>query len=354
MYEDQTFEIILQRMLDRVPADIDKREGSIIYDALAPAAMELAQMYVELDVNANLRFADTASGDYLDKAIAWSGVTRKAATKTQLRGLFYDSANALMDIPIGSRFAIGDVNYKATERLSLGDYRMEAETAGAAGNQTFGSLLPIDYINNLARAELTEVLIPGVDRETDASLYERYQERISKPITSGNRYQYEEWAREISGVGRAKAFPLWNGPGTVKVALLNNDMRSPSAAVVAAVQDYIDPTQDGMGIGTAPIGAVVTVVGATEVPINISVSVTLASGATTSQVKTQLEAATKAYLASLAFMDTLVRYTRIQSLILDIPPVIDYTNLKVNGGTINIEIPADAVPVIGTVTVTAI
>ncbi|MEK4878938.1 MULTISPECIES: baseplate J/gp47 family protein [unclassified Paenibacillus] len=352
VYEDQTFETILERMLDRVPDGLDKREGSIIYDAMAPAAMELAQMYVELDINTNLIFADTTSGDYLDRAVAWSGVTRKMATKAQLRGLFYNSSNALLDIPIGSRFAIGDINYKAIERLSLGNYRMESETVGSAGNQTFGALLPIDFINNLARAELTELLVAGVDRETDKALYERYQERITKPVTSGNRYQYEQWAREISGVGRAKAFPLWNGPGTVKVVLLNNDMRKPSTAIVEAVQNFIDPTKDGMGEGVAPIGAVVTVVGATEFPINISVSVTLASGATTDQVKTQLETATRNYLATLAFTDSLVRYTRIQSLILDIPPVIDYTNLKVNNQTVNIQIPDDAVAVLGTVTVT--
>lgn len=352
MYEDQTFETILQRMLDRVPADIDKREGSIIYDALAPAAMELAQMYAELDINANLMFADTASGDYLDKAVSWSGVTRKAATKAQLRGLFYNASSALMDIPVGSRFALGDINYKATARLSLGEYRLEAETAGAAANANFGTLLPIDYVNNLARAELVGVLIAGTDRESDAALYERYQDRIGKPITSGNRYQYEEWAREITGVGRAKAFPLWDGAGTVKVVLLDNAMRAPVAAVVEAVQTYIDPTQDGMGNGAAPIGAVVTVVPATEIPINIAVKVTLASGATTAQVQTQLAAATEAYLASLAFIDPLVRYTRIQGLILDIPPVIDYEDLTLNNGVSNIEIADDAVAVLGTVTVT--
>ncbi|MEJ9165037.1 baseplate J/gp47 family protein, partial [Paenibacillus graminis] len=309
-------------------------------------------MYVELDINANLMFADTASGDYLDKAVSWSGVTRKAATKAQMHGLFYNDGNALMDIPIGSRFALGEINYKATERLSLGEYRMEAETAGAAANANLGTLLPIDYVNNLARAELAGLLIAGTNRESDSALYERYQDRISKPITSGNRYQYEEWARETSGVGRAKAFPLWDGPGTVKVVLVDNAMRAPSAAIVQAVQTYIDPSKDGMGNGAAPIGAVVTVVPATEVPINIAVKVTLASGATTAQVQTQLAAAAESYLAGLAFVDPLVRYTRIQGLILDIPPVIDYENLTVNGATSNVEVADDAVAVLGTVTVT--
>lgn len=352
MYEDQTYEVILQRLLDRVDNGVDKRPGSIIYDALAPAAAEFAQMYIDLNADLNLRFAPTATDEYLDRAIAWSGIKRKAATKAHLRGVFYDSAGGLFDIPIGSRFSLDDLNYTAINKLSAGNFTLECETAGAVGNRYFGDLLPIDYIDGLARGEITEVLIPGEDKESDTTLYERYQEKVSRPVTSGNRYQYEIWARELPGVGRAKAFPEWAGPGTVKVVLLDNDMRSPSVAVVQAVQDYIDPTQDGMGEGAAPVGPVVTVTAAEEVPINVSVSVTLATGATTEQVAEQIEAGLKTYLTNLAFTDPLVRYTRIQSIILDIPPVIDYADLLVNGQTSNIEMQPGQVAVPGTVTVT--
>lgn len=199
---------------------------------------------------------------------------------------------------------------------------------------------------------MTELLAAGEDTESDAALYERYQEKVSKPITSGNRYQYEHWAREITGVGRARAFPEWAGPGTVKVVLLDNDMKSPASPVVEAVQKYIDPTQDGMGEGAAPIGSTTTVVGAKEIPINISVKVTLATGATIEQVKEQLESGAIEYFRDLAFTDPLVRYTRIQGIILGIPPVIDYTDLLVNGEAKNIEIGVDGVAVLGTVTVT--
>lgn len=352
MYEDQTFENILERMLDRVPDGIDKREGSIIYDALAPAAVELAQMYVELDLNANLRFPDTASGEYLDRSIAWSGVKRKMASKAQLRGVFYSGSGALLDIPISSRFSLGELNYVAVERLSAGNFRMECETAGSEGNRHFGALIPIEYISDLGRGELTELLLAGEDTEEDPVLYERYQEKVSRPITSGNRYQYELWAREITGVGRARAFPEWAGPGTVRVVLLDNEMRAPAAPVVEAVQQYIDPTQDGMGEGAAPIGSVTTVVGATEIPINISVKVTLATGATLQDVQEQLELGAADYFRDLAFTDPLVRYTRIQGIILGIPPVIDYADLLVNGEEKNIEIGMDGVAVLGTVTVT--
>lgn len=48
MNEIPTYEEILQRCLDRISNTIDKRQGSIIYDALAPCCVELAQMYIEL------------------------------------------------------------------------------------------------------------------------------------------------------------------------------------------------------------------------------------------------------------------------------------------------------------------
>ena len=73
MYEEATYEAILSRMLARIPEDFDKREGSIIYDALAPAAVELAMIYMELDAVLNQLFADTASREYLIRRAAERG-----------------------------------------------------------------------------------------------------------------------------------------------------------------------------------------------------------------------------------------------------------------------------------------
>jgi len=71
-----TYEVILRRMLSRVPDEMDKREGSIIWDALAPAALELAQQY---DVFQNLikqAFISTSTGEYLDFGAGDLGLTR--------------------------------------------------------------------------------------------------------------------------------------------------------------------------------------------------------------------------------------------------------------------------------------
>jgi len=173
VYEAQTFEAILQRMLSRVTDNVDKRPGSVIYDALAPAAAELAQLYAELDINYNLSFADTASGDYLTRRAAEFGVQRKPAVKARRVGRFYGEGDAPIDVPLGSRFGISGLFYTVVSKLGAGIYALECETAGAAGNQPYGALLPVDYVAGLVRAELATVIVPGEEEEDDESLRQR-------------------------------------------------------------------------------------------------------------------------------------------------------------------------------------
>ncbi|GAW28517.1 hypothetical protein ULO1_27410, partial [Carboxydocella sp. ULO1] len=63
---DQNFETILQRMLDSLPDDLDKSEGSFIYDALSPAAIELALAAIWAQEVLRRGFASTTFGQYLD------------------------------------------------------------------------------------------------------------------------------------------------------------------------------------------------------------------------------------------------------------------------------------------------
>ena len=112
MYEQMTFERIVRRMLDAVPQNVDKREGSILYDAVCGAALELANLYIELDVVLNETFADTASREYLIRRAAERGLSPEPATNAVLRGEFN------IDVPIGSRFSLEELNYAVIEKIS--------------------------------------------------------------------------------------------------------------------------------------------------------------------------------------------------------------------------------------------
>lgn len=259
MDEYYDYDNILSRMLNNIPADIDKREGSVIYNAIAPAALELAQMYFILANSIDLCFADTAVEIYLDKICNQAGVYRKEATRAIRKANFFsnslDEAEEYMplNVSIGERFSIEDVAFIVTEKIQDGTYKVECETAGNIGNNYFGTLLPVGYIDNLSSATLSDILIPGKDSETDEELRKRYFETVNEKIFSGNMADYKKKTKEIAGVGAVKVTPCWNGGGTVKLTILDSEFNKASDVLIEKVQNEICPELSSEGLGLAPI-----------------------------------------------------------------------------------------------------
>lgn len=159
--EKNTYDNIINRSLNRVRDDIDKREGSIIYDAISPIAVELAQAYILIDSLMDLVFVDTSVGEYLDKLCEQIGIHRKVATKAIRKGIFYDEKENKIDVEIGSIFSIDEINYSVIEKNDIGEFKLECTAAGKIGNQPLGILLPVEYnIKNLGIARITDILVP--------------------------------------------------------------------------------------------------------------------------------------------------------------------------------------------------
>lgn len=355
MYETQTYDVILQRMLGRVSNNVDKRSGSIIYDALAPAAAEMAQMYMELDINQRLSYADTATGEFLDRRTSEFGINRESATKARRKGLFYAGGDVPMNVPVGSRYSANDLDYTVISKIVTGQWLLECETAGVVGNQEFGVLLPIEYVDGLARAELADVLVPGEDAETDDALRERYIAAVNDQPFGGNVSDYKQHINTIDGVGGVKVFPVWNGGGTVKCTIIASDYGVPSLTLIDEVQTVIDPlVNSGQGIGLAPIGHEVTITGAAESAINVSAVLTLGTGVTLGQVQSDVEDVVSAYLLLLrqAWDDDLaliVRIAQIESRILTVSGVVDVRDTLINGAATNVSLTDQQIPILGVV-----
>lgn len=352
MYEDITYELILQRMIDRVLAqnpNIDTREGSIIYNALAPAAVELQNMYIQLDTILNESFADTQTRDYLIKRCAERGIIPEPATKAILKGEFN------IDVPIGSRFSLDMLNYIVIEKISDGIFKLECETPGSEGNQQFGTLIPIDYIEGLTSAELTELLIPGEDEEDTESLRERYFNSLESQSFGGNIADYKEKTKQLPGVGGVKVYPVWNGGGTVKLVIIDSTYNVPSSTLIDAVQTAVDPIQNqGKGVGFAPIGHVVTVEGVSATTININTNITYQEGWTWSDIEPYVHKVIDDYFFELASSwenenNLIVRISQIETRILNIAGVVDIENTTINGQAQNFVLGADNIPVRGEV-----
>lgn len=350
--DEMTFDYIMNRMLESVPDTVDKREGSIIYDALAPAAAELVKCYMELDVVMDETFVDTASFQYLMLRCKERGVAIQGETAAVIEGVFTPSN---IELSAGLRFNCDEVNYVVIEKISAGHYKLEAETLGTVGNKYTGLLLPIQTVNGLETAQIAAVLIPAEDGDTTDTLREKYYASIDGEAFGGNVADYKEKVNAITGVGGVKVYPVWNGGGTVKLTVIASDFTAPSTELISKVQTAIDPEQNhGEGLGLAPIGHTVTVTGALYADIAITANVTFASGWNWDNGKSQLVSAANAYLDELckAWADsetTVVRISQIETHLLTADCVVDVDGTTVNGDTKNIELAADEIPRLKTI-----
>ncbi len=374
--QDQTEDEIMQRMLSRVPADIDKSEGSFIWDAQAPVAFMLSEAAIWAQELLRRGFASTAASDSddtrsveLDLRTAEHGIARREAVAASGIVLFTGKPGTL--VPEGTFVATptdevsgeSSVEYVTTTAVVLdgsgvGTATIRAVVPGKNGNVPAGVInVMSSSVSGISSVSNPEPTKSGADTESDQSLLERFYAKIRSQGTSGNKAQYMQWANEIAGVGGVEVVPLWKGPGTVGLYILDTDKRAASPEIIDAVQNHIDPTQDGQGEGLAPAGPVVTVLPAEEVPINISVKVqrTQEKPSTLEEIKELIADGVKAYLQQIAFnrKDPLVRYTRIAAVLLDIPIIVDYSDLTINGNSEqqNIEIGSGQVAVLGTVNV---
>ena len=148
---------------------------------------------------------------------------------------------------------------------------------------------------------------------------------------------------EVSGVGAAKCIPRWNGPGTVKVLIINQDREEADETLINSVSEHIEEER--------PVGPTITVVSATPLLINVNVTLILQSGYTVSVVEETIKSEINSYLKDIAFEQTYVSLAHIGRSILGISGIVDYENLTINGGTSNIDIAEDEVPALGVVKV---
>ncbi|MEC0204230.1 baseplate J/gp47 family protein [Paenibacillus lautus] len=373
---DQTEENIMNRMLNKVPSDIDKSEGSFIWDAQAPVAFMLSEAALWAQELLRRGFASTVASDHpdirsaeLDLRTAEHGISRREAVASSGSVVFTGKPGTT--VPAGTYVATpadegsgeSSVEYVTTSGVTLSDLGtgtapIRAVTPGSNGNVPAGVIqLMMTSVSGVTSVTNPEPTRSGTDTESDQSLLERFYAKVRSQGTSGNKAQYMQWANEIAGVGGVEVAPLWKGPGTVGLYLIDTDKRAASQDIVDAVQQYIDPSQDGQGEGVAPAGPVITVMPAAEVPIDISVKVqrTQEQPSTMEEIRKLIEDGVRTYLQQIAFnrKDPLVRYTRIAAVLLDIPIIVDYSDLTINGHTEqqNIEIGSGQVAVLGTVSV---
>ena len=204
MIKVKTYPEILEDMLALFDDKYDKRQGSVLYNLVAPAAREVAIQYTVLKSYEEVNFLDTSTGIFLTRLCRQFGVERLPATASVRLVQFKQ------EIPLGTRFSVvnSEYNFRVLERRSGFEYSVVAEQVGNAPNYVRGQLINIDVLSDFKGAEIGSVIVVGEDEETDKQLRKRTIEYLKTPTLNGNIAQYKKWASEFVGVGSALIEPL--------------------------------------------------------------------------------------------------------------------------------------------------
>lgn len=364
MFDENTFENVLERNLDRISDEFDKREGSVIYDAIAPMAIEISLLYSYLDFLFKNAFADTANRYWLIERAKERGIEPYKATRAVIVGRFDSELN------IGDRFFIDDIYYKVSnfqkEDGGLFYYELICDSEGTAGNLEGGKLTPTRNIRNLSIAEIYKLAILGEDEEETEDFRERYFETIKSISYGGNIDDYRKKVKAIDGVGLVKVIPVWNGGGTVKLIITDSEYKEPTSELISKVQEIVDPVPfHQKGVGVAPIGHLVTVVSAKSKKINITCKILKSRDYVLEDIKAEIKKDIDEYLKiqrkkwseyekvdSNIYVENDIRLAKITSIVLNAKGVIDYEIIKFTDTDKKIlELAEEEIPVLGDVVI---
>lgn len=347
-------EEIQQRMMDALPDGIDDMPGGFPYDFTMPTAIEKSELIqFHLVRTLMLMFPQYAWGDWLDLHAAAAGIERRPA------GYASGSVTVTGDpgtvIPDGAIFcteatdSTQALEYAADSMAIIpesGSVTVEvtAVEAGRESNTKKNTVVfALTSIKGLSTVNNPDDITGGTDVESDEDLLERIEEENFRDGATfiGNDSDYIRWAKEVVGVGDCIVVPTWNGPGTVKLIIVDSNGEPANARLIEAVYDHIVSPHD-RSLRLLPTAcAELTVEAATTKKISYTCTGLVYDDTTdiptiVSQFK---ELVMKEY--SEAKVEGILVYNQVRPLITDIPGVSDFDTFLMNGAEENIPLSND-------------
>lgn len=347
-------EEIQQRMMDALPDGIDDMPGGFPYDFTMPTAIEKSELIqFHLVRTLMLMFPQYAWGDWLDLHAAAAGIERRPA------GYASGSVTVTGDpgtvIPDGAIFcteatdSTPALEYAADSMAIIpesGSVTVEvtAVEAGRESNTKKNTVVfALTSIKGLSTVNNPDDITSGTDVESDEDLLERIEEENFRDGATfiGNDSDYIRWAKEVVGVGDCIVVPTWNGPGTVKLIIVDSNGEPANARLIEAVYDHIVSPHD-RSLRLLPTAcAELTVEAATTKKISYTCTGLVYDDTTdiptiVSQFK---ELVMKEY--SEAKVEGILVYNQVRPLITDIPGVSDFDTFLMNGAEENIPLSND-------------
>lgn len=361
---DSSADDIHARMLENLPKNMDRTEGGFLWDMTYAPAQELSETVEFVVVEAiKSMFPIWAEGKMLDYHGKNRGIVRRDATRAT--GMVTFHGNAGTEIPARTLlYTTSDGEDDETilfETLYEGvigtngqiDIEVEAVDAGSLGNVAAGRINRMDITDeNILSLQNNAATSGGYDVEDDESYRERlieYDETQGESFI-GSCADYKRWALEVEGVGGASVLPAKDDTGIVRIIITDMNGDLASTELCDDVYNHImQPNNPEERL--APINALLDVKSYTAMTISISANIETDGVRDVQSIKSDYLDALKEYFME-AKEDEEIKYSKICGLLIGMNGVTDYSNVRVNGGTSNIAIDAEAMPFSDTSSVT--
>ncbi|MBN1079288.1 baseplate J/gp47 family protein [Clostridium botulinum] len=328
--------------------DVDISKKSLVYNSLMPCCYELSYQSMMLDEATKMVFASSALenkySEHLERRCLEQGIARKLFTIAF--GIIKVIGKKKAKLPKGALVStkLGRI-YFTNEDLILDDngigfVGITASEKGSKYNVDVGEIccLPVKY-EGIFSVLNEEKINNGYDIESDEDLYNRYLLKVQTPATSGNKYHYEQWAREVTGVGFAKCIP---GKGHVKVIITNSNKRAANKELIKETSEHINSIRP-------VLAGVLEVVTVKETAINITANVEIDTSVVLGDIQNIFANEIQKYINDIVFKSKKISIAKLGGLLIGINGVIDYSNLKINNSSNNITLLEEEIAVLGNV-----
>ena len=326
--ENNSAEEIHERMMNNLPPDIDDMPGGFPYDFTKPAALEKDEFINYHLVRAlMIAFPQYAWDEWLDLHGQQVHIERhqpkRAYGKVQVIG------TAGTELVTGVIFCTPAtdtgpaIEYKAVEDAVIGE-------DGTA-------LIPVEAVESGTS-----------ERESNDDFYDRIAAEYENSMTYlGNDSDYIRWAKQ-AGAGDCIVVSVAEGPGTVKLVLVDGNGQPANDKLVQDVYNYIVSPDDRSKRLLPTACSRLICEPATTVKVDFTITGFIYDETTSiEQIKEDFAKAVKAIYAE-AKKEGILRYNDVRPIISDISGVEDFDTFLMNGDMKNLKLDSEEYPETGT------
>lgn len=356
--QNSTVDGIHQRMMNNLPADIDDMPGGFPYDFTRPAALELDEFInYHLVRTLMIAFPQYAWDDWLDNHGRQVHLERHKAMRAT--GRIRITGIKGTEIPAGTVFCTPAtetgpaIGFQTDTDCLIGlsgkiEISVTAVQPGPESNvKADVVIIMAKPVRGITAVTNPEPITGGTDRESNDDFYDRIAAEYDSSMTYlGNDSDFIRWAKE-AGAGACVVIPTYNGPGTVKLVLVDGNGQPANEKLIQDVYNHIVSPEDRSRRLLPTACADFVCVAATTIGISYVCTGILHDETTdVEQIKKDFAEAVKAVYIT-AKEEGILRYNDVRPILSDVPGMEDFDTFLMNGGMDNITIQSEEYPETG-------